>query len=601
MVILINNQPACLKKGASFDYISENSFFTGADGYSLSITFPLKGCARNLAIFGFINRKDANLDNLLLSCEIQAGTFHKTGSVSIVEINETEVKTQFLEGRSATNYHTRLDEIYLDEIDFGSAWITITEKTKFYMRTYRKQMEDGSRDPEQYLGHVYLPWVNNTSGNIQNMMNWNSDDDLTYQSTYGEYVAIGQPFFIEILYTALKAAGYKPDITTLEYSQWADLIICNALPYAWHISVQNKAFPHWTVAEFIEQVELLTNGEFLFDHVGKTVSYCFNSDVLERIPKVTIDTVVDTYKVEVEDADSAKNEYVEAQELAYADDGHLMSKYYSAPWVPFSDKVRRWSNLRSMKLFLDSYLTCKGALTHNYYKEFHYCIEEDTYFLLVVVKGEKSGSTITHTLRYQPVNFMGPRTDKEEPENPTEIKIVPVCLADAGTYFGDQIFLECGELDDDGSNTTDSTDAQTPAYTTLTDGPQESKAHFDKLYVAFWDGNYLAYKPRRPHPYIDAIEMLPDGSSKTHDYTLRLGGKKANLERKTHYFIDPTQKFTFSFLSSSIPDVKSIFFIHGKKYLAEKITATFTENGMQQLLKLTGYRMVMPQEEEEDY
>ena len=95
--------------------------------------------------------------------------------------------------------------------------------------------------------------------------------------------------------------------------------------------------------------------------------------------------------------------------------------------------------------------------------------------------------------------------------------------------------------------------------------------------------------------------MLPDGSSKTHDYTLRLAGKKANFDRRIHYFIDPTQKFTFSFLSSSIPDVKSIFFIHGKKYLAEKITATFTEDGMQQLLKLTGYRMVMPQEEEEDY
>jgi hypothetical protein len=41
-----------------------------------------------------------------------------------------------------------------------------------------------------------------------------------------------------------------------------------------------------------------------------------------------------------------------------------------------------------------------------------------------------------------------------------------------------------------------------------------------------------------------------------------------------------------------IPDVKSIFYIHGKKYLAEKITATFTENGMSQLVKMVAYRII---------
>ena len=34
-----------------------------------------------------------------------------------------------------------------------------------------------------------------------------------------------------------------------------------------------------------------------------------------------------------------------------------------------------------------------------------------------------------------------------------------------------------------------------------------------------------------------------------------------------------------------IPDVRSVFLIRGKRYICEKITATFTENGMSQLLK----------------
>ena len=34
-----------------------------------------------------------------------------------------------------------------------------------------------------------------------------------------------------------------------------------------------------------------------------------------------------------------------------------------------------------------------------------------------------------------------------------------------------------------------------------------------------------------------------------------------------------------------------LYDIHGKKYLAEKITATFSETGMSQLLKMVAYRI----------
>ena len=68
MVILINHQPAVIKQGTSFDFISENSFFTGADSYSLSISFPLKGCPQNIAIFGHLYRKDCDFTDTVLDC-----------------------------------------------------------------------------------------------------------------------------------------------------------------------------------------------------------------------------------------------------------------------------------------------------------------------------------------------------------------------------------------------------------------------------------------------------------------------------------------------------------------------------------------------------
>lgn len=73
---------------------------------------------------------------------------------------------------------------------------------------------------------------------------------------------------------------------------------------------------------------------------------------------------------------------------------------------------------------------------------------------------------------------------------------------------------------------------------------------------------------------------------------MRLYGSESPDSRTTKYRINQQRKFTFSFLADSIPDVRSVFLIHGKKYLAEKITATFSaETGMSQLLKMVCYRM----------
>ena len=44
MIIYVNNQPVTLKAGSSFDYVYENRLFLGRDGYTLTLSFPLKDC-----------------------------------------------------------------------------------------------------------------------------------------------------------------------------------------------------------------------------------------------------------------------------------------------------------------------------------------------------------------------------------------------------------------------------------------------------------------------------------------------------------------------------------------------------------------------------
>ena len=153
MEIIINGKQAYLKKNTSFDFIFENRLFTGSDSYTLTITFPLKGCARNIAIFGHIHRADVIKSKVVFDCDIRDGAFLKSGSITITDISDVEVKTQFLEGRSEQNFDETFDDIHLNEMDLGYPTkrdnLTAAEAFKPYPTN----------------NWVPLPWVNNYSGN----------------------------------------------------------------------------------------------------------------------------------------------------------------------------------------------------------------------------------------------------------------------------------------------------------------------------------------------------------------------------------------------------------------------------------------------------
>ncbi len=70
--------------------------------------------------------------------------------------------------------------------------------------------------------------------------------------------------------------------------------------------------------------------------------------------------------------------------------------------------------------------------------------------------------------------------------------------------------------------------------------------------------------------------------------TLWLNNKILNKYR-TVYQVNPKQKATFKFLSDTIPSPRSLFIIRGKRYVCEKLTATFTSQGMSQLVKGSFY------------
>jgi hypothetical protein len=594
MIILIDKKKAVLKKGTSFEFISENHFFTGADSYTLSITFPIKGCAENIAIFGHIYRKDFDFETELLDCEIHDKDFHKYGSVSIVSVSEAEVKTQFLEGRSASNYHSSLDDIYINEITMPSLHEQAHWEASFYLRSYAEQMRGGSGHSQEYLGFVCPPWVNNTSGNIQNKMGA-TGSVYYYQGGDPSYdpPIVGFPFLIEVIRQVLTRSGYQCDLSAIENSFWSNLIVCQAFPRVWNMPYMNQILPHWTVSEFLEQLEYFLNGTFEIDSKARSISFSFNSGTLVNLDVVPIEKVIDSHSVEIAKEEDVKDSYVEQKNLAYQDCDHHMWKFYSCDWATSRMPMHVYDNYASMKSQLNSLLDCAGPLTAWQYRYIHLCREEDTCFVLKCDHTETINNVIHHYMHIQPINMFRPRImNGNDNADVVELGIVPACLDFTDATNGTMLFVDCGTLGDDEENAEDRDENQTQAVNTLAIGEKEKKEeYFDKIHVGFWDGTYMKYHPQMPHPYVDRHEVKPDNTYTRNMYSMRLTGKNMPITRESHFWVNQQRKFTFSFLSDTVPDVRSIFLIHGKKYLAEKITATLSDEGVSQLKKMTCYQM----------
>ena len=608
MEILIDHKPAAIKQGSSFEFVAENRYFSGADSYTLAITFPLKGCAQNLAIFGHINRKDVLTRQILFDCEIRHRAFVRRGSITITEISDIEVKTQFLEGRSVQNYNNSFETIYLNELSLG---YPDTDKSSFAANAHiGHSIDDG-------LNYIAFPWVNNSTGNVQNRpADYNSWPSSWHYDTRGLSF---QPYLIYLLQQICTALGYTGDFSKLMNSPYRYLVVCNTLPYAWGCRNWATALPHWTIEEFFEQLEYFLNGEFDIDHNAKTIRFCFSKEAIDLAGTVELKNIVNEFSSTVEDGSSCK--YREALNLKFAECDHRKWVYYSCRW--FVNMMKTQDVILSYSLgtyhhgiFYKEvngaqrlYIEMRGAADYvqtqysGWNLEYlYYCRAEDTYFVIrnygSYIVDSSQPANLEGNTRYlntlEPVNMFGDSIVNENAET-VEIKIVPAWIDEAyadGNFKGNAFFLECGEY----LNTANQTIPWDYADQKLRQGESEqSVEYFDKLYMGFWTGaTYNAMYGKYTHPVIDHVLTYPRQMDfELTGLSMRLRSNVFGTNSKT-YAIDGTKKYTFKFLADDIPNVRSLFIIQGQRYICEKITANFTENGMSQLMKGVFYPVLDP-------
>ena len=616
MEIRINGKLAALKKGTSFEYVSENRLFSGSDGYTLSITFPLRGCPQNLAIFGNINRADVIAGKVIFDCEIRDRNFYKFGCITIIEINDAEVKTQFLDGRSEQNFDKTFDKTYINELDLGNpSGCKDSTPDEAWFPTYQ-----GDKC-------VALPWVNDASGNIQNLPEYHPEErDKDGRLIHNSYWTwhkdcrgrSWQPYLLYITRQICEAIEYTPD-----FSQWEDkeeykyLLICNCLPYAWNVSDFAHALPHWTVDEYFEKLELFMGGEFTIDHRAKTISFAFTKSVLANTPEVFLQNIVDEHSVEVTVEDD-KCDYSEMKNLVYKECDHEMWKYYSCDWFLKSLYSGNIVEYDSMNELLEKNRWLKdwnGSTQRNSNRDkVLYARNIDTYFVvrslskaLVEKRGGWMPNLYAYKMALQPINIFGGRIiDDSDDADEIEVEFVPAWIDHTEDKYGNCLFLSFSGFDENESTESsfrtdpdtrkqeiDATLYQPFSVQWLQAGEAEKKAeYYDRIYVGWWDGAPNGDTGLLPYPRVADVEVNADWSGYTSfHFSIRLNNRITGKRDPIHT-INPKQKTTFKFLSDTIPNPRAVFNIKGKRYLAEKITATFTENGMSQLLKIVAWPII---------
>ena len=593
MELIVEGKKAVLKKGSSFDYVSENRSFSDADDYTLSITLPLAGCPQNIAIFGHVNRADFTHRSIVKEASLIDNAMCKNGVVTVVEADETDVKVQFLEGRSVQNFETTLDDIYINELDLGTYPQSKLPETPTYLT-----IDDG-------WDWTYLPWWNESSdGVFNNEVFCEADGDFYWGQDAKDMGKLSYQLYLIVYAKRIcRAVGYTFDFSPWENSEDRLLLVCNALPASWDMPEFAKALPRWTVTEFFREVEKLLVCEFDINHRSKHISMNYTHDVRAIDSVVILDNVLDAHTAEVSYEDEIV-QYRGSANLRYADRGDDGWKLEQCQWLINAMKLgklyKEFDTLAELQAYLkehvgydmraDGKITEADAPRDEYLNSLYHCIENDAYYIFRIEasKPYEMATYFNYVLRLVQVNQFGDVEKNSGDSNDMELNIVPARIENTGDQHRYAIYLSPSgyngeeDVDKDGIR-------QTASYSNILKGePDSDGSYYDHIFVAYWNGtsknkDITAY-------YGSVVKKFKGIPCPIADERLSLKNRYRNYLSGIQ--ISTVEKMKLSWISTKIPDVRSIFYYGGKKYLCAKITATFTEDGMSQLLKGEFYRIL---------
>lgn len=596
--IFIDGKRSVLKKGISFDYVAENRRFSKSDSYTLEISFPIKGCKENSEIFGMLFRKDISAEKLMFDCEIIDKDFHKRGSVIITEFSNSEVKCQFLEGRSGVTITSPISDIYINEIDIASPSTVKSDISP-----------ENAWLPSREC--VALPWVNGESGNIQNKIAYSNGSYKWSDDIYG---LSWMPYLTTVIKKICEVIGYSCNIGDIENDENLKyLLICNALPYAWYLPEVARALPHWTIDEFFEKLEDFLLGVFEIDHTFKSVTYMSPQSIKNDSNLVEIKSDINDFSVDVFIKDTECTA-IDTANVKYKKSEHRLQKYYdcnnAVKKVIKAGMVMEFESINDLvqKIKDKFWVEESGHRNLNLHK-LYYIKEDKKYFAAACFYEDPA--TKNRYLGLRNINEFGERHIDESAKT-VELEFVPAWIDSTDLEFGLSLFNSPGSFSESSQSSSYGDIEMTPdvapgeegfsevgnhrhSSTNIYDAISEDEfnveksEYYDRIFIGWWNGQ-VQFEGKNPFPNVNSVLASSINNVKRFPFSLSIADDNSPLSLYSEN-IDTSMRYNISFLTDKFPSPRSIFLIKGKKYVCEKLTAKMTESGMSSLVKGVFWRI----------
>lgn len=593
----------------------ENTFFEDSGSYTLDVTLPLH-IPDNLSFFGSINRLDISKRYRSFDAMMVADSkMVFKGTARITSITDSEVKVQMLSGNSSVKFWTKAQKMYIDEMQYQYT------DNRFSFDGY-VDMDGFDAVPIINAGSFpgkkgifcYVPILdeNNpgTEGELSNgLLNEQQlmmDNDEFVWVTHG-YEEGDAPELIEVnrdcicpnlMFVArwiFEHLGYTirrndrdDELVNSIYIATARKTTVKSTRYNNISSSEEmamaKALPHWTVEEFLKQLQNFLNVTVVFNDMDGTVDI-ISSAYTDGELDIT-SSVIEQFEVEMID-DEDVNENLYDSNVKYkegASDYHAIDmvdrevvKTFSEVKCSFQDFLTQWSSMSDDEKRITIWTTEKGL----------YCA--------------------TDALEKIRFNYFGSLERNSVNDNDVELKISPVATTTdiemrIFTYYrsGGRIYRDAFERKGTCKQTVLCLQNQYEAVNKSTvwdaiHGEQETETEKEDIMQVFLMDDKAVpagfYHLKYQVPFTHWDHSRPRNSVNHKSWSLSLDNDNSD-EYIGRYHLSARRQnrnaeHRIKFLYDTIPSVFSVFLIRNKKYACKKLEVQFTNKGMEKLI--SGY------------
>lgn len=369
--LYLDGYEVALKSDVSIKLTRENPYYSKSESYTYDLEIPI-AIPQNRKLFGWIDRLDVAKAPKPMSAKLVVDNkVMLIGTANVTKISSDVVSVQLLGASAAYNNATKLDELYVDELDLGD-WYTTTWPDRSYWYSERGREDAGEGEwryyPEDYkfegttdmvfnramyddngsssynkqISNLFsgrYPWVaypvqNASADMLLNGYSYQFTDNnhnavVCVMRGYvgelpsrgdanSEYTSSGaiQPFVWLMAKKVAEATGFvldNEDNALYTNTLYRKIFVANASNYI----VCNRCMPHWTVNEWWTNVEQMFGVVLSVDYATNKMRLIDRNTFYNDVTSVIhLKGVADEYTTDVDDDEQVD---ISVDNVGYAD------------------------------------------------------------------------------------------------------------------------------------------------------------------------------------------------------------------------------------------------------------------------------------------